>query len=117
MTPLGRLGRKTSTQTNITELKDAITVSKDTATGPDDIHCQMLKHLPEFALDTLLHIFNGIWTTGGFSERWRLTTIIPIPKPGKDHADPTNYRPTERTSCPAYLIWVIHISSQSFFKS
>ena len=48
----------------------------------------MLKHLPETALDTLLHIFNGIWTTGVFPESWRLATIIPIPKPGKDHAEP-----------------------------
>ena len=54
---------------NITELKDAIAISKDTATGPDDIHYQMLKHLPETALDTLLHIFNGIWTTGVFSRK------------------------------------------------
>ena len=84
---------------NITELKDAIAVSKDTATGPDDIHYQMLKHLPETALDTLLHIFNSIWTTGGFPESWRLATIIPIPKPGKDHAEPTNYRPIALTSC------------------
>ena len=84
---------------NITELKDAIAVSTDTATGPDDIHYQMLKHLPETALDTLLHIFNGIWTTGVFPESWRLATIIPIPKPGKDHAEPTNYRPIALTSC------------------
>ena len=84
---------------NITELKDAIAVSKDTATGPDDIHYQMLKHLPETALDTLLHIFNGIWTTGVFQESWRLATIIPIPKPGKAHAEPTNYRPIALTSC------------------
>ena len=84
---------------NITELKDAIAVSKDTATGPDDIHYQMLKHLPETALGTLLHIFNGIWTTGVFPESWRLATIIPIPKPGKDHAEPTNYRPIALTSC------------------
>ena len=84
---------------NITELKDAIAVSKDTATGPDDIHYQMLKRLPDSALDTLLHIFNGIWTTGGFPESWRLATIIPIPKPGKDHAEPTNYRSTALTSC------------------
>ena len=84
---------------NITELKDAIAVSKDTATGPDDIHYQMLKHLPETALDTLLHIFNGIWTTGVFPESWRLATVIPIPKPGKDHAEPTNYRPIALTSC------------------
>ena len=74
---------------NITELKG-------TATGPDDIHYQMLKHLPETALDTL---FNGTWTTGVFPESWRLATIIPIPKPGKDHAEPTNYRPIALTSC------------------
>ena len=74
-------------------------MSKDTATGPDDIHYQMLKHLPETALDTLLHIFNGIWTTGVFPESWRLATVIPIPKPGKDHAEPTNYRPIALTSC------------------
>ena len=86
---------------NITELKDAIAVSKDTATGPDDIHYQMLKHLLESALDTLLHIFNGIWTTGVFPESWHLATIIPIPKPdhAKDHAEPTNYRPIPLTSC------------------
>ena len=29
----------------------------------------MLKHLPETALDTLLHIFNGIWITGVFSRK------------------------------------------------
>ena len=84
---------------NITELKDAITVSKDTATGPDDIRYQMLKHLPDSALDTFLHIFNGIWTTGVFPESWRLAPIIPTPKPGKDHAEPTNYRPIALTSC------------------
>ena len=69
--------------------------SKDTTTGPDDIHYQMIKHLPESALDILLHIFNAIWTTGVFPERWRLATI----KPGKDHAEPTNYRPIALTSC------------------
>ena len=84
---------------NITELKDAIGMSKDTATGPDDIHYQMLKHLPETALDTLLQIFNRVWTTGVFPESWRLATVIPIPKPGKDHAEPTNYRPIALTSC------------------
>ena len=32
-------------------------------------------------------------------ESWRLATVIPIPKPGKDHAEPTNYRPIALTSC------------------
>ena len=45
---------------NLLELKDAIQKSHDTATGPDEIHYQMLKHLPENALSTLLHIFNDI---------------------------------------------------------
>ena len=73
--------------------------SHDTATGPDEIHYQMLKHLPDSALLTLLHIFNDIWTTGVFPESWRLDTVIPIPKPGKDHTEPTNYRPIALTSC------------------
>ena len=84
---------------NILELKDAINKSHDTATGPDEIHYQMLKHLPENALSTLLHIFNDIWATGVFPDSWRLATVIPIPKPGKDHAEPTNYRPIALTSC------------------
>ena len=78
---------------------DAIKQSHDSATGPDETHYQMLKHLPESSLQALLGIFNHIWTTGEFPEDWRLATIIPMPKPGKDHAEPTNYRPIALTSC------------------
>ena len=83
----------------LSELIEAIKISNDTATGPDEIHYQMLKHLPENALVTILQIFNDIWTTGVFPESWRLATIIPIPKPGKNPAEPTNYRPIALTSC------------------
>ena len=58
----------------------------------------MLKHLPNNALSTLLHIFNKIWATGVFPESWRLVTIIPIHKLGKHHAEPSNYRPIALTS-------------------
>ena len=84
---------------NLLELIDAIQKSKDTATGPDEVHYQMLKHLPNNALSTILHIFNDIWASGVFPESWRLATIIPIPKPGKDHEEPSNYRPIALTSC------------------
>ena len=84
---------------NLDELVEAIQLSHDSATGPDEIHYQMLKHLPENSLKTLLNIFNYIWTTGKFPEDWTLATIIPIPKPGKDPAEPNNYRPIALISC------------------
>ena len=37
---------------SLDELTDAISKSHDTAVGPDDIHYQMLKHLPNDALLT-----------------------------------------------------------------
>ena len=66
---------------NLDELVDAIQLSHDSATGPDEVHYQMLKHLAENSLETLLNIFNYIWTTGKFPEDWTYATIIPIPKP------------------------------------
>ena len=56
-------------------------------------------HLPENFLETLLNIFNYIWTTGKFPDDWQYATTIPIPKPGKDPAEPNNYRPIALTSC------------------
>ena len=71
---------------NLDELIDAINKSHDTATGPDEIHYQMLKHLPPKSLKKLSDIFNDIWETGKFlwetgkfPESWELATIIPIP--------------------------------------
>ena len=59
----------------------------------------MLKHLTDTSHETLLNIFNYTWTTGKFPDGWQYTTIIPIPKPGKDPAEPNNYRPIALTSC------------------
>ena len=84
---------------NLDELVEAIQLSHDSATGPDEFHYQMLKHLPDNSLETLLNIFIYISTTGKFPEDWTYATIIPIPKPGKDPAEPNNYRPIALTSC------------------
>ena len=46
---------------NLEELKDAISKAHDTATGPDEVHYQMLKHLPPSSLRALLDIFNDMW--------------------------------------------------------
>ena len=84
---------------DLDELVEAIQLSHDSATGPDEIHYQMLKHLPENSLETLLNIFHYFWTTGKFPEDLTYATIIPIPKPGKDPAEPKSYRPIALTSC------------------
>ena len=50
----------------LSELKNSLDKSHDTTAGPDDIHYQILKHLPSDALKTLLNIMNEIWRTGKF---------------------------------------------------
>ena len=81
------------------ELQDALRRAHDTSAGPDEIHYQLLKHLPSSSLLLLLNIFNNIWLSGNFPSDWRKAIVIPIPKPGKDPTNPTNYRPIALTSC------------------
>jgi len=88
-----------NTAFSIDELLDALSSSNDSAVGPDDIHYQMLKHLPLEVLNTLLSILNDIWLTGNFPSSWRQSYVVPIPKPGKDTSDPTDYHPIALTSC------------------
>ena len=59
----------------------------------------MLKDLPINSLENFLNVFNYIWTTGKFPDDCQYATIIPIPKPGKDPAEPNNYIPIALTSC------------------
>ena len=91
----------------------------------------MLKHLPPRSLEALLDIFNDMWKTGKFPKSWELATIIPVPKPGKDHTEPTNYRPIALTSClcktlekmiNTRLVWYLEFNNlfspvQSGFRS
>ncbi|KAJ8043221.1 hypothetical protein HOLleu_10216 [Holothuria leucospilota] len=55
---------------NITELRIALERSNDTATGPDEVHYQFLKHLPDSSLLVLLDIFNGMWG------KWQLSSCL-----------------------------------------
>ena len=80
------------------ELRDALRRAHDTSAGPDEIHYQLLKHLPDASLLLLLNICNNIWLSGDFPSDWRKAIVIPIPKPGKDPTNPMNYRPIPLTS-------------------
>jgi len=50
----------------------------------------MLKYLPDDALLTLLNVLNDIWALGKFPTSWCTSTVIRVPKPGKDTSDPFN---------------------------
>lgn len=86
------------------ELTSAIAELKSSAPGPDEIHNEMIKHLPNQMKDHLLQLYNKIWIEGCFPESWRVSTIIPIPKPGKDQHDVQNFRPISLTSCLCKLL-------------
>ena len=73
-------------------------LTSDSAVGPDDIHYQMLKHLPSEALYTL-NTLSDIWITGNFPSNWHNSYVVPVPKLGRDSADPSSYRPIALTSC------------------
>ena len=81
------------------ELQDALRRAHDTSVGPDEIHYQLLKHMPSSSLLLLLNIFNKIWLSGDLPSDWRKAIVIPIPQPGKYPTNPTNYRPIALTSC------------------
>ena len=80
------------------DLKRSIKRAKNTASGPDNIHIQIIKHLPEETLLILLDIINDIWVRGDFPNIWREAHIIPLPKPNKDLTNKINYRPIALTS-------------------
>ena len=73
------------------KLRTALGEAHDTAPGPDQIHFQILKPLPEASLQCLLKVFNDIWETGEFPPSLREATIKTIAKPRKDSKDPNNY--------------------------
>ena len=73
------------------DLRCSILKAKLHAPRPDGIHNNLLKHLPGDTLKILKANLNKIWATGDFPHQWRAATVIPIPKPNKDHNDPNSY--------------------------
>ena len=80
------------------DLKRSLKKSNNSSPGPDQIHYEILRHLPIETLHILLDIINETWKSDTFPESWREALIISIPKPGKDHFNPLNYRPITLTS-------------------
>jgi len=86
------------------ELESALSNTKNTSPGPDSICIMMIKKLPHNARQFLLRMINRFYRESFFPDRWRRSIVVPIPKPGKNHSDPSNYRPIALTSviCKTY---------------
>ena len=83
----------------VSEMQKALSQCHDSSPGPDDIPYAFLRHMSENAFTFLLNLYNLIWSTGDFPSSWGVAIVLPIPKPGKDHLQATNYRPISLTSC------------------
>jgi hypothetical protein len=70
------------------------------AFGPDKLTIFHLKHLGPLAIEYLSALFNDSITSCRIPAIWKMSIIIPIPKPGKDSSQGTSYRPISLI-CPA----------------
>jgi len=68
-------------------------IPKRKAPGADSVTNTAIKLLPRNSVLFLTHIFNGCLRIGYFPTAWKHAIVITIPKPGKDHRHPINYRP------------------------
>ena len=107
------------------ELKQAWQKSDNSAAGPDEVHYNLLTHLPESVLSVLLKVYNFILEFEIFPPSWREAVVVPITKAGKDPKNPTNYRPIALTSClcktmermvNARLMWCLESDVQCGFR-
>ena len=64
---------------SLSEQKEAIQKSHNTAVSPDEIHYEFLRQLPSKSLEYLLTVLNEIWKNSQVPELWKLATIITIP--------------------------------------
>ena len=96
-------------------LAAASNLTSSTATGPDKVAYPMLKHLPRFGMDFLLHIFNLSWFSHFFPSIWKISSIIPIHKMAKPLDSPASFRPISLTSCVSKLFERIILSRLLFF--
>ena len=78
------------TEDEVYEMIISLDTSK--AKGSDGISGRMLKGTAHSITPVLTHLFNMSIESGIFPDKWKLSSVVPIPK-GSDHSNPSNYRP------------------------
>ncbi|GFW67634.1 putative RNA-directed DNA polymerase from transposon X-element [Trichonephila clavipes] len=59
------------------ELKMALSSAHNTSPGPDGISYELLRHLNENSLVSLLYLFNRIWREQVYPTAWQEAIVIP----------------------------------------
>ena len=88
----------------ISELKNILKTSRDTAPGEDGIPYIMIRQLSQESQKYLLDFYNYIFLNDTFPEKWKESVIIPILKPGKDSTEASSYRPIALISCLSKIL-------------
>ena len=85
------------------ELQSAMKASTSKSAGPDNIPYEIIWHLSQEHMHTLLDYYNYLYDNG-YPHQWREGNTIPICKPGKDPTAPSSYRPITLLNCLAKLM-------------
>ncbi|HEX2614968.1 MAG TPA: reverse transcriptase family protein, partial [Nitrososphaera sp.] len=86
------------------ELKKALLrLKRKGAAGPDEIPNSFLLMMGPVALDAMLNLFNRIWQSQTWPDKWREGLIVPLFKSGGARANMADYRPITLTSCVSKL--------------
>ena len=78
-------------------------LNKNSATGLDGIHNNMLANLPPSGLHFLLHLANTSLSESVLPSEWKTANVKMLPKKALSN-DPSKYRPISLTSCVGKLI-------------
>ena len=90
-----RLARISCTSHEIETLIEILNPNK--ATGPDEISNKMLKAAAQEVSVPLNILFNRSFSESKFSEIWKFSNVIPLPKK-EDNSDPSSFRPVSLLS-------------------
>ena len=101
---------------SIQKMQVALANTKSTAEGPNRIHYQLLKNLPDIMMEILLKMYNKIWTECVFLMQRQEATVSPLLKPNKNLKEVSSYRSIGVTNCicklmermvNARLMWIL----------
>ncbi|GFW16037.1 probable RNA-directed DNA polymerase from transposon X-element [Trichonephila clavipes] len=85
--------------TTPTEVLSYVQRLKPKIPGLDQISNRMIKNLPLKFLLFITLLINQLFKNNYFPNSWKTAVVIPILKPDKDSALPSNYRPISLLSC------------------